>query len=85
MDYGDSIFQFFCVFGKIFYQKFTLLVSQHEVQKWISGPQFNFCKKFQQGYRTIRHTEALKTAKKLALQLNVEPEFKVTRSIKQIG
>jgi len=41
------------------------------------------CKKFLQDYRITGHTEAIKSAEKLALQLNVEPKFRVTRVIRR--
>lgn len=41
------------------------------------------CIKFLQDYRITGHTEAIKSAEKLALQLNVEPKFRVTRVIRR--
>jgi len=61
----------------------TSLVSQCKVQKWILGLQLYFVEhstKFLQDYKTNGFTKAKQSAEKIALQLNVEPSFKTTRT-----
>ena len=41
------------------------------------------CTKFLQDYRITGHTEVIKSAEKIALQLNVEPKFRFARVIRR--